>query len=272
MKLKNIMLPLVATLALASCTTTKDVPYMTNAQQLSPELLNAAAAAADPTIVPGDMLQITVMASNPEVVKPFNKADQMPTLGNTNGSGGSNNGENSIYHYLVDNNGNIEFPLLGRLHLSGMSKSAAENYIASQIYPRYITEKPGVEIRFQNFRVYAIGEVSGPGVIHAPNGRLNLLEAIAQCGDLTIHGKRDNVMIIHTNADGSRKIRYVNLNDAKFITSPDFYLQQNDIIYVEPNATKARSSWNMPPALSFSLTLLGTLMSITTFVIALSKK
>lgn len=268
MKLKTIVLLALASVALVGCNSSKDVPYMTNADQLSTDVLRAAAKVSDPVIVPGDLLQINVLASNPEVVKPFNKAGY---LGENLGSNNNNNRENSMYYYLVDSNGNIEFPMLGRLHVGGMSKSATENYISSQIYPRYLTEKPGVEIRFQNFRVYTLGEVKSPGVVTAPSGQLNLLEALAQSGDLTIQGRRDNVMVIHTNADGSRTIKRVNLNDTRFITSPEFYLQQNDIIYVEPNASKARSSWSMPPGLSFGLTLLGTLMSVTTFVITLTK-
>lgn len=108
-------------------------------------------------------------------------------------------------------------------------------------------------------------------MVRAPNGRLNLLEAIAQSGDLNIKGRRDNIMIVHTNADGSRQVKTVNLNDPKLLVSPDFYLQQNDIIYVEPNASQARSSWSMPPGLSLGLSLLGTIMSVTTFVITLTK-
>ena len=182
-----------------------------------------------------------------------------------------NNNENSMYYYLVDANGNIEYPYLGTLHIGGMSKSAVENHIASLIYPRYITERPGVEVRFQNFRVYILGEVKSPGEIKATNGRLNLLEAIAMAGDLTIQGRRDNVMIVRTNSDGSRSIQTVNMNDKNMILSPNFNLQQNDIIYVEPNSSRARASWNVPPALSLGMSSVGTLISIATLIITLTK-
>ena len=128
-----------------------------------------------------------------------------------------------------------------------------------------------MEARIQNFRVFTLGEVGSPGVVRAPNGRLNLLEALSQSGDLNIKGRRDNIMIVRTNADGSRVVKTVNLNDPKLLVSPDFNLQQNDIIYVEPNSSQARSSWSMPPGLSLGLSLLGTLMSVTTFVITLTK-
>lgn len=241
---------------------------MIGANELPQEVLQSAAKASDPIVMPGDMLQINVISRNAEAVKPFNKSDYISKVGgNTNTS----NYENSMYYYLVDANGNIEYPYLGTLHIGGMSKSAVENYIASQIYPRYLTERPGVEVRFQNFRIYILGEVNRPGEIKATNGRLNLLEAIAQAGDLTIHGRRDNVMIVRTNSDGSRSIQTVNMNDKNMILSPSFNLQQNDIIYVEPNSSRARQSWNVPPALSLGMSSVGTLISIATFIITLTK-
>lgn len=161
---------------MTSCNTQKDIPYMIGANELPADVLQTAAKASDPVVMPGDMLQINVISRNAEAVKPFNKIDYVTKLGgNTN----MNNNENSMYYYLVDANGNIEYPYLGTLHIGGMSKSAVENHIASLIYPRYITERPGVEVRFQNFRVYILGEVKSPGEIKATNGRLNLLEAIA---------------------------------------------------------------------------------------------
>lgn len=253
---------------MTSCNTQKDIPYMIGANELPADVLQTAAKASDPVVMPGDMLQINVISRNAEAVKPFNKIDYVSKLGgNTN----MNNNENSMYYYLVDANGNIEYPYLGTLHIGGMSKSAVENHIASLIYPRYITERPGVEVRFQNFRVYILGEVKSPGEIKATNGRLNLLEAIAMAGDLTIQGRRDNVMIVRTNSDGSRSIQTVNMNDKNMILSPNFNLQQNDIIYVEPNSSKARQSWNVPPALSLGMSSVGTLISIATLIITLTK-
>ena len=267
--MKQYKLHLLAALAvmLAACNTSKDVPYMTNADQVAQEVLNATGKMHDPVVGPGDLLQINVGGTNPEAVKPFNKAQYVAESGNTNNS----NNENSIYYYLVDNNGYIDFPMLGKLQIAGMTKSATENYIASQIYPRYLTEKPSVEVRFQNFHVYVLGEVKSPGMLKATNARMNLLEAIAMAGDLTIQGRRDNVMLIRTSNDGVRTVKRFDLNDARFIGTPEFNLQQNDIIYVEPNASKARSSWSMPPGVTFGLTILGTVMSIVTFVVTLTK-
>lgn len=269
--MKKMMFMLLAVIAviMASCGSGKEVPYLIDANQLPQDLLNAAARTTDPVLMSGDMIQINVSGPDAEAVKPFSKSEYVST---THNYAGNNSQDNSIYYYLVDNDGNIEFPMLGTLHVSGLTISGLQDLIASQIYPRYLTVKPVVEARLQNFRVFMLGEVNSPGVVRAPNGRLNLLEAIAQSGDLTIRGKRDNIMIVRTDAQGNRSVKTVNINDPKVILSPDFYLQQNDIIYVEPNASKARSSWSMPPGLSFGISMLGTLMSVTTFVIALSKK
>ncbi len=270
MNIKHLLLVMATSWLLLSCGSTKDIPYLIDANTLPPEVLKAAARSADPIVMAGDMLFINVSAPDAEAVKPFNKSQYIAQAGSSANSS-LNNSENSMLFYLVDNNGFIDFPLLGKLRVGGMTKSATEDYIASQIYPRYLTIKPGVEVRFENFHVYTMGEVNSPGMIKANNGRLNILEAIAMSGDLTIKGRRDNIMIVRTNADGSRAVKTVNLNDKNLLVSKDFDLQQNDVIYVEPNASKARSSWNVPPGLSLGLSSVGTLISVATFIITLTK-
>ena len=271
MKLKQLLIMAAAALILAGCGSTKEVPYMINAEQLPQDVLNAAARAADPVIMPGDLLQITVTGSNAEAVKMFNKVHYISTISSSSSSTGMGTGVNSMYNYLVDQNGNIEFPMLGRLHIGGLTKATIEQEIGSKIYPKYLTEKPGVEVRIQNFQVSVLGQVKSPGVVKADNGRLTILEAIAEAGDLDIKGRRDNIMIIRTNADGSRSVNRVNLNDKNVIVSPLFNLQQNDIIYVEPNASAARSSWSVPPALTLAMSSIGTAISIATLIITLTK-
>lgn len=266
MKIKHFLSMAFIAIALASCQTPQDITYMQNAETLPAEVLKATAKLNDPVIMPGDMLQINVSATNPELVKFFNKTEMVAA-----GKSNTSNTENSMYYYLVDNSGNIEFPMLGQIKVGGKTQSAVEADICSQIYPRYITEKPGVEVRFQNFHVYTMGEVNNPGQIKAANGRITILEAIAQSGDLTIHGRRDNILVIHTNADGSREVQRVNLTDKNILVSPVYNLRQNDVIYVEPNATKQRSSWSIPPAWAFGTSILGTAISIATLVITLTK-
>ena len=273
MKIRNLLLLAVTAMMFVACTTEKEIPYMTNIDNIPAAALAAVTTqAGDFTIKPGDMLQISVSASNSDAVKPFNKIQYViNTMGGSSGNY-TMMGDRSTVFYLVDDNGNIDFPVLGKLHISGMTKNALEDYIASLIYPRYLTEMPNVESRIQNFRVFCIGDFNRGGVINAENGRLNLIEAIAMAGDLTLQGRRDNILLIRTDPSGQRLVKRFNIQDANFLSSPEFELQQNDILYVEPSKYKARSAWSMPPMYSTVVGMLGTAMSLITFITVMAKK
>ena len=258
MKIRNLLLLAVASLLLAACADVKSVPYMTNIDEIPTAALSAVTAqAGDFTIKPGDLLQINVAASNLDAVTPFNKVHYVPTAGMSYSLG-----DHSSVFYQVDDNGNIDFPVLGKLHIGGMTKKAVEDYVASLIYPRYLNERPDIDCRIQNFRVFCLGEFKSSGVVQASNGRLNLIEAITMCGDLTLQGMRDNILLIRTDANGQRTLKHINLNDASFIAMPEFNLQQNDIIYVQPNKYKARTVWSMPPAYSAGVSIFSTVVSV----------
>ena len=260
---------LLIAMLVTSCASWKKVPYMVDAETIPQDALQQVAKNSEPIIMPGDLLEILVSASNPEVVKPFNRLGIMYELGGNMNSSSANN--NNASYYLVDNDGNIEFPVIGTLKLGGMTKSEAQKVILEAITPKYLTETPGIDIRFKNFKVSVLGEVAKPGVYTSSNERFTLLEALAMAGDLTIMGQRDNVMLIRTKADGTREIHRLNLNDKDLVLSPYFNLQQNDQIYVTPNASKARSSWTIPPALSLGLSTMGTLISIATLIVTIVK-
>ena len=242
---------------------------MSNIDSIPSAALAAATThAGDFTIKPGDMLLINVSGSNEDAIKPFNKIQYVSAIGSTNVT----YGDRSTIFYLVDDNGNIEFPVLGRLHVQGMTKHQIEEYITSMIYPRYLIERPDVECRIQNFRVFCLGDFNRTGVVEAQNGRLNLIEAIALSGDLAASGQRENLLLIRTDDNGQRTVKRINLNDASFLSAPEFQLQQNDILYVEPNKYKKRSVWSVAPTFSFGLSMIGTAMSLITFVTVLAKK
>ena len=271
MKIRNLLLLAATALFFVACTTEKTVPYLTNIDELpSAALASATAHAGDFTVKPGDMLQINVASSNPDAVRPFNKIQYIPTLG----SGGSYTTltDRSTVFYLVDDSGNIDFPVLGKLHVLGMTRNDIESYIASLIYPRYLNEMPTIECRIQNFKVFCIGEFNNHSVINAENGRLNLIEAIAMAGDLTLQGRRDNILLIRTDPNGQRTIKRFNLQDASIMSMPEFELQQNDILYVQPTIYKARSAWSMPPIYTTAIGMLGTAMSLITFITVMAKK
>lgn len=273
MKIRNLLLLAATALMFVACTTEKDIPYLTNIDDIPAAALAAITTqAGNFTIKPGDMLQISVSASNADAVKPFNKIQYViNTMGGSSG-GYTMMGDRSTVFYLVDDNGNIDFPVLGKLHVSGMTKKSIEEYVASLIYPRYLTEMPSIDCRIQNFQVYCLGEFGSSGAVSAENGRLNLIEAIARAGDLTLQGRRDNILLIRTDASGQRIIKRFNLQDANIMSQPEFELQQNDILYVQPSVYKARSAWSMPPIYSTAVGMMGTAMSLITFITVLAKK
>ena len=271
MKIKNLFMLAVISLMLYSCGTTgSEIPYVQNIDQLpASALATVTTQAGDFTIKPGDLLQINVSSSNSDAVAPFNKIQYIPTLGT---GYGYNMGNMSTIYYLVDDNGNIDFPVLGKLHIAGMTKNSLEDYVASLIYPRYLNERPGVECRIQNFKVFCLGEFKSPGVVQATNGRLNVVEAITMCGDLTLQGMRDNILLVRTDASGQRTVKRININDAAFLAMPEYNLQQNDILYVQPNKYKARTVWSMPPAYSAGVSIFSTIVSVVTFITVLARK
>ena len=263
--MKKIKLLLLSGLiAVASCTSYKKVPYLQNSAEID---TTAVSELYDARIQPKDMLTITVSSEKPEAAIPFNLT--VPT--SMNATGGSNRSLSSqpmLQTYLVDNDGCIDFPILGKLQIKGMTKGEVEEMIKERIKPNFTTE-PIVTVRMTNYKVTVLGEVNSPGVHIITNEKVNLFEALALSGDLTVYGKRDNVKLIRENTDGTKQIIPLDLNDAGIIYSPYYYLQQNDILYVEPNKAKARNSdvSNMT-SMWFSATSL--LMAVITFLLNLS--
>ena len=169
--------------------------------------------------------------------------------------------------YLVDNSGNINFPIIGKLHVAGLTKTECESLIKEKVSP-YLSsnEKPIVTVRMASYRVTVLGEVGRPGVVPVSTEKMSVLEALAQSGDLTIYGKRDNIMLIREQPTGQKEIHRLNLNDANLINSPYFYLQQNDILYVEPNGVKAANS-GIGNATSLWLSGVGIVTSVASLVV-----
>ncbi|CDL97432.1 polysaccharide biosynthesis/export protein [Bacteroides xylanisolvens SD CC 2a] len=137
--------------------------------------------------------------------------------------------------------GKINFPVLGELKLGGLTKKQAEQMIVDKL-KLYITETPIVTVRMVNYKISVIGEVTRPGTFTISNEKVNLLEALAMAGDMTVYGLRDNVRLIREDSSGKQQIITLDLNKAETILSPYYWLQQNDIIYVTPNKAKARNS------------------------------
>lgn len=262
-KFSIILLGVLAILS-TSCKSAKEVTYMQNVDDISATILAETGGIPDQTLMPGDLIDITVMATDRLAIQPFNRR----MVDFTKGGGGYQNAD-ELNFYLVDNKGYIDMPVLGRIYVQGMTKTQLEDYLRDQIYPKYIHEKPAVTVRFENFRISVLGDVKSPDSYIIPNERVNVLEALALAGDLNITGRRDNVLLVRTNADGSRTTARLNLNDKDLILSPYFYLQQNDVLYVEPNSSKAASSVIVPPTASLAISVTGAAISAASLIMTI---
>ena len=236
MKINSFIVLCFCLLLMASCTSYKNVPYLQN-----PEVVNnfqETLPMYDAKIMPKDLLTITVNTSDPEASAPYNLVVQTAMNVSTSRSTYS---QPTLQQYLVSNEGTIDFPGLGRLQVIGMTKSEAEDMIREKLMPHF-TEEPIVTVRMSNYKIAVLGEVARPGSFTVSNEKVNIFEALAMAGDLTVWGVRDDVKLIREDANGKREIISLNLNNAEVVTSPYYYLQQNDILYVSPNKTKAKNS------------------------------
>ena len=234
MKYQNLFIICFSIFFFAGCTAYKNVPYMQDSELYD---LQESLPMYDAKIMPKDLLTITVNATDPEAAAPFNLI-----IRSSNSTGSASLSQQAaLQQYLVSNDGTIDFPVLGTLHVSGLTKDEAENLIREKL-GHYLKETPIVTVRMTNYKISVLGEVSNPGMFTINNEKVNIFEALALAGDLTIWGMRDNVKLIREDADGKRNIISLNLNKSDILTSPYYYLQQNDIIYVTPNKMKAKNS------------------------------
>lgn len=229
---------LLAVIFLASCQSYKKVPYLQDA-----EVINQAQQLEtlyDAKIMPKDLLTIVVSCTNPELAVPFNLVAATP-LSTGSSQMQMTTTQPTLQQYLVDNEGRINFPVLGTLKVGGLTKSQAEQLIVQNLKP-YIKETPIVTVRMSNYKISVLGEVARPGTFTISNEKVNLLEALAMAGDMTVWGLRDNVKLIREDANGKQEIITLDLNKTETILSPYYWLQQNDVVYVTPNKAKARNS------------------------------
>ena len=264
---------LTATMALATaCSAPKKVVYLPDAEQLPAEVLRQSQTVADPVLAPGDLLNIRVMSSDIQAVAPFNRdmfvnPDGSVTISSNNSSNTSK--EAMTNYYLVSNAGTIDFPIIGSIDVAGKTKSEVAQIIRSNIYPKYVKVEPTVEVRLMNFRVTVLGAVKNPGQFSVSNERVNLLEAIAMAGDLDIRGERENILLYRTNADGTREVHRLNLNDRNTLLSPYFNLYQNDIIYVQPNESARQGAWQMHQGWTTALSVVGGASAVAALIVSI---
>lgn len=249
MKTKNIFLPTLLVVMLLTSCGSSNVAYFQNSDNVNYE---ASSYLYDARIMPKDELTISINTTTPDASLPFNLLLQNAyTQGRTLSSG-----TGTLMPYLVDNLGYINFPIIGRIKVSGLTKSECEQLILEKIRPYMAeSENPVVTVRMSSYSVSVLGEVTRPGSFLVSREKITILEALAQAGDLTIYGVRDRVKLIREDATGKKVIVKLDLTDANIINSPYYYLQQNDVVYVEPNNVKAQNSKvGQVTTLSFSAT------------------
>lgn len=268
--LKKIIIP-SAVVLLTACSSHKEVIYLSEAENIPAETLMHSHPSADPIITVGDLLNIRVMSADAAAAAPFNRNMYAKPNGDfVFAQAGNARDENAdIDFYLVNSSGSIDFPLIGSIEVAGKTKSQVAQQIQHAIYPKYLKQEPTVEIRLMNFRVTVLGSVNNPGQYSSASERLNLLEAIAMAGDLTMQGERENILLYRTNADGTHQIQRLNLNDRNVLLSPYFTLQQNDIIYVTPNKSARQGAWQMPQSLTTTLSIVGGASALAALIVSI---
>ena len=225
---------------LSSCTSKKKLDYLQNIESVA---LEASMKNAKSTIQPNDQLVIMVTAKDMDVVKPFNQnfssgqilqyslpSNNAPAQSQTSASGPT---------YMVDSQGNIEFPVIGKINTENKTTEELRDILKKEI-SKYVLN-PQVSVRNTNYKITVLGEVNRPGTYNIPDAQTTLLEVLGLAGDLTIYGNREDILVLR-NIDGTMTKERINLTKADFINSPYFYLKQNDVIIVSPNETKQKTS------------------------------
>lgn len=241
-----------------SCQSMRNFTYFQNIDTLN---LAPSKGLPETKIMPNDELTIIVKTSYPEASEPFNLFSNNSSFNTTN---------NNIRGYLVNNDGTINFPVLGRIHVGGMTRPEIEDTIASMLKP-YLSakEKPVVICRLKSFHVTMIGEL-GSKVLDVPEEKMNIVEAIAQAGDLNMYGKRTNILLVREDSTGEKHIHRYDMTKGQIFNDPYYYLKQNDIVYVQPTKQKTVQSstgqWT-----TLWITILGWATTVATLVLSILK-
>lgn len=245
-----------------SCASSKKVVYLQDVVPLKQQEIEQK---YEVYIHNDDLLAIMVNSKNPELALPFN----MPMVSYQLGSQSAP--QQRVLGYLVDTNGDIDFPILGKLHVAGLTRLQLTDLIKQRLIDEDLIKDPIVTVQFLNYKVSVMGEVNRPGSFNISGDRITLLEALSMAGDLTIYGRRDRVAVIREK-DGKRTILMHDLRSSDIFNSPCYYLQQNDIVYVEPNKSKAgQSEINQNKSVGVWLSAASILVSIASLIVTLTK-
>ena len=276
MKNKKSITNLMVAFTLASCQSYIRVPYLQSYESLTDKgykeivinEVNQQDTLYDARIQPKDLLSITVNTSDPQAAAPFNLTMQT-SINVAQANSTYVTSQPTLQQYLVNNEGEIDFPVIGKLKIGGLTKTAAEKLVREQLRP-YLKETPIVTVRMSNYKISVIGEVNHPGTFTINNEKVNLFEALAMAGDMTVYGIRSNVKLIREDNNGQRNIISLNLNEQNILHSPYYYLQQNDILYVTPNKTKAKNA-SISNSTTIWFSVVGTLVSLASLIVTIAR-
>lgn len=264
--LKNLQIVWII-LILGSCSSIKNIGYFQDCDNQYINQNNKKVGLYETKIKPKDLLSITIVSSEAEASRQYNLT--VPQISEPNSS---NNlfAQPILQTYLVDNNGSINFPVFGKLNVVGLNPKELEAMLQEKLESAFGKEHPIVTIRFTNYSISILGEVAKPGKFITTNERMTIFEGLALAGDLTIYGKRENVKVLRENGDGSKVFITINLNEKDILNSPAYYLEQNDILYVEPNKAKMRTS-RVGSAESLGISAFSILISMASLVVTILK-
>ncbi|TYR36834.1 hypothetical protein FXV77_06545 [Sphingobacterium phlebotomi] len=250
---------LIPLLLLGSCSV-KKIVYFNDLQADSLRIIKQAAAFTEPVIQTDDILSVTIQTLDPTTSSVVNQSEIVQAVG---ASSASNVGNQVISGFLVDKNGYVNMTLLGKVQVAGLTTYQARERITALATQYY--KEPTVQVRFANFKVTVLGEVTRPATYTVPNEKVTVLDALGLAGDLTIFGKRENVLLVRDQGKEKELVR-LNLNDSDVFQSPYFYLRQNDVIYVEPGKGKAAAN---NAARTQTYAIIGSILSV--LIIAVSR-
>lgn len=277
--LKRIIYPVILmAMALASCSTPKNITYFQHGDVDT--VLNVSPQQVDIRVRPGDKLLIIVGAEEPALAAPFNLTMIQNRLGNTTTS--TVNTDQTLAtqsyqssYYTVDSKGDIKFPVLGVLHVAGLKREEVAAYICGELQSKGLIKDPVVTVEFLGMGVNIIGEVYAPGHYEFNKDRLTILDALAMAKDLKPNGLRENVKLIREIAPGKQQIYFLDLTDLVALTqSPAFYVQQGDVIYVEPNDKSKRettSTGTTPFTPSFWVSVGSVAVTVATLIVTITR-
>jgi polysaccharide export outer membrane protein len=226
-------------MTMLSCSTPKNIKYFQDIPDSGAMKMIPKAAYVEPTIQADDIITILIQTVDLQATATVN-AGNVPIQSTGSPVGTSSANQQLSAGYLVNKDGFVELPILGRIKLQGYTTTEARDIVLKEAVKYF--KDPTVIIRYANFKFSVTGEVTKPGVFVSPNEKVSIIEALTLAGDLTIYGKRENILLIRENADGTKQPIRINLNKKEILSSPYFYLRQNDYLYVEPTKGKAAAN------------------------------